>query len=214
MQNYKKRNFCFLRPQSLVLCYGSPSRLIQLLMYTAEGTGGRGPLWTEFDPEDGSKWTSGGTWGPGEETSASFTKSWSKSSDSILRVTGHHQRSFYMRLDIKKLTFYKSYSACRVDYWLSESKTLAAGRPVWKFLQSSKWEMLHWNGEKGNLETWKNNVEQSKQTKNSCQTKHKDRGARTISEPPLHHHISTPVVSLRKVATFLLAEKANSIFMS
>ena len=101
----------------------------------------------------------------------------------------------------KKLTFYKSYSACRVDYWLSGSKTLAAGRPIWKFLQLSKWEMLHWNGEKGNLETWKNNVEQSKQTKNSYQTKHKDRGASTISEPPPHHHISTPVVSLRKVAT-------------
>lgn len=31
----------------------------------------------------------------------------SPGSDSILRVTGHHQRSFYMRLDIKSLHFIK-----------------------------------------------------------------------------------------------------------
>lgn len=48
----------------------------------------------------------------------------------------------------------------------------------------------------------------------SYRTKDENKVVRTVSEPPPHCHVSAPVVSLLELVTFIMAEKANSIFIS
>ena len=129
MQNYKKRNFCSLRPQSLALCYGSPSRLIvaevKYILYNWKNRRKRSPV----------DWV--------------WLRGWQQMNlGRYLEVRGRnlcllHQvlvKKFRLHpegdrtpsevllheIRYKNLTFYKLLY-CSVDYWLSGSRLYQLG---------------------------------------------------------------------------------------